>query len=167
MTGSIQEYANKVFFSFISVVAFLSCVAGGIFGYKLWSTRRFCLKDFKRMSTEARALGLETTRIRRDVDQDDTAERAVKIANIEMLGAANEWDTGIRIALAAWDDIMQPDEDALDVETGKVDRLLRKRRKSHGRYVIGLMRTKCMEGIERRKELSPQMHRLHAEVMAR
>jgi hypothetical protein len=167
MTGSIQEYANEVFFSFISAVAFLICVAGGMFGYKLWRTRGFYPKAFKRMSTEARALSLETTTIRREVDQDDTAERAVKIANIEMLGAANEWDTGIRIALAAWDDIMQPDEDALDVETGKVDRLLRKRRKSHGRYVIGLMRTKCMEGIERRKELSPQMHRLHAEVMAR
>jgi hypothetical protein len=167
MMGSLQEYANEVFFSFISVVAFLICVAGGMFGYKLWSIRRFHLKDFKRMSTEARSLGLETTRIRRDVDQDDTAERAVKIANIEVLGAANEWDTGIHIALAAWDDIMQRDEDALDVETGKVDRLLRKRRKSHGRYVIGLMRTKCREGIKRRKELSPQMHRLHAEAMAR
>jgi hypothetical protein len=167
MTHSLQEYANEVFFSFISVVAFLICVAGGMFGYKLWSTRRFYLKDFERMSTEARVLSLETTTIRREVDQDDTAERAVKIANVETLGAANEWDTGIRIALAAWDDIMQPDEDALDVETGKVDRLMRKRRKSHGRYVIGLMKTKCMEGIERRKELSPQMHRLHAEVMAR
>jgi hypothetical protein len=167
MTHSLQEYANEVFFSFISVVAFLICVAGGMFGYKLWSTRRFYLKDFERMSTEARVLSLETTTIRREVDQDDTAERAVKIANVETLGAANEWDTGIRIALAAWGDIMQPDEDALGVETGKVDRLLRKRRKSHGRYVIGLMKTKCMEGIERRKELSPQMHRLHAEVMAR
>jgi hypothetical protein len=163
----LQEYANEVFCSFISVVAFLICVAGGMFGYKLWSTRCFYLKVFKRMSTEARALSLETTTIRREVDQDDPAEQATKIANIEMLGAANEWDTGIRIALSAWDDIMQPDEDALDAETGKVDRLLRKRRKSHGRYVIGLMRTKCMEGIERRKQLSPQMHRLHAEVIAR
>jgi hypothetical protein len=151
----------------MSVVAFLICVAGGMFGYNLWRARRFYLKDFKRMSTEARALSLETTTIRREVDRDDTEERAMKIANIEMLGAANEWDSGIRIALAAWEDIIQPDEDALDVETGKVDRLLRKRRKSHGRYVIGLMRTKCMEGIEMRKELSPQMHRLHAEVIAR
>jgi hypothetical protein len=167
MTDSMQQYANAVLFSFIGVVAFLICVASGMFGYKLWSTRHFYLKDFERVSTEAKALSLETMRIRRDVNQDENAVLSITIANLEIIGAADEWDTGIRIALAAWDDIMQPGEGALDVESGKGDKLLKQRRKSHGRYVVGLMRTKCMEGLERRKELSPQMQRLHVEVMSR
>jgi len=125
------------------------------------------MKDFQRFSEEARRLSKETTRIKMEVDQDDTAEWNVKLVSMEIVTTAIEWDTGIGIALAAWDDIVQPDEGGSDIESQKGDKLVRKRRKCHGRYIIDLMRKQVMEGLERRKELSIQLHRMHKEVMSR
>jgi hypothetical protein len=167
MATPMQEYASSVLFSFTSICAFVSCVALGMWGYKLWTTRGYYVKDFKKLSTEGRTLAGETENIRREVEQDDQAEPSVRISNMEVLAAAGEWDTGIRIALGAWDDIMQPNEGAGDVESGNGDRMIRERRKSHRRYVIGLMRRKCMEGTERRKELGPQLQRIHLGVFSR
>lgn len=139
----------------------------GMWGYKLWTTRGFYVKDFNRLSAEARELAGETERLGREVKQVDSAEPSVRMSNMEVLAAADEWDTSIRIALGAWDDIMQPSEDSGDVESGNGDRMVKARRKSHRRYVIGLMRRKCTEGIERRKEFGPQLQRIHLEVNSR
>lgn len=150
----------------------------GFWAYRAWTTRGFYLKDFARLSKEARELSVETVRFRRDVYQDHRAEWPTKISNIELLGACDEWDVSTRISLAAWDDIMQPDEGYVlmegttdlergNLEKGKGDVLVKSRRKRHGRYVIGLMRKKCWEGIQRRKVLSPQLHKAHADVLSR
>jgi len=177
-TSPIDQYASSVLFSFIGVCVFLSCVVCGFWAYRAWSTRGFYLKDFARLSKEARELSVETIRFRRDVDQDSTAEWPTKISNIELLGACDEWDASTRISLAAWDDIMQPDKGFVltggttdlergNLEKGKSDVLTKSRRKRHGRYVIALMRKKCLEGVERREVLSPQLHRAHADVLSR
>ncbi|TVY81520.1 hypothetical protein LSUE1_G002850 [Lachnellula suecica] len=130
--------------------------------------RGFHLKDYKRLIAEARQLSQETSNIRNDVESDETAEWNIKIATMETITTAVEWDTGISIALAAWDDIMQPNEGlAGDLESQMEDKRVRKRRKSHGQYIISLMRKQVIEGIDRRKELSIQLQRMHVEVMAR
>jgi hypothetical protein len=162
-----QSYETCVLFALIVVLAFLLCIVAGIWGHYQWSTRGFYLKDFQRFSEKARRLRKETTKIKRDVDQDESAEWNVKLISMELVTAAVEWDTGIQIALAAWDDIMQLDEGHSDIESQKGDTLVRKRRRLHGRYVVNLMRKQVIEGVERRKELSIQLHRRHMEVMSR
>ena len=164
----MQEYESSVFFAFVGILAFLLCVIAGIIGHRRWITRGYYLKDFEKLSEEARELSNESTKISRDVDQDDTAERSIKIANTEMVKTAVEWDTGIRIALATWNDIMQPDEGQPSfIESQKEDKLVSQSRKSLDRYIIHLMRNQVLDGIERRKGLSVQLQRMHAKVMSR
>ncbi|CZT08134.1 uncharacterized protein RAG0_13315 [Rhynchosporium agropyri] len=176
MDSPIQAYANSVIFSFVGVLVFITCVLCGMWIHRLYTTRGFHLADFERLTTEARSLAQETSLIRKDVEGDYSSDLAVKILNMERINAAEELDSGIRVALSAWEDIMQPDEgDALDEEDGvgggKIDRKgkkkLRERRKSHGRYVMGLMRSKCFEGVERREEFSPGLQAMHLEVLSR
>jgi len=167
MATPMKTYASSVFFSFTGICAFLLCVAMGTWGYKLWTTRGFYVKDFNRLSAEAREFAGETERLGREVEQDHSAELSVRMSNMELLAAADEWDTGICIALGAWEDIMQPHEGSGDVESANGDSMVKARRKSHRRHVIGLMRRKCMEGIERRKEFGPQLQRIYLEVNSR
>lgn len=176
MDTPIQAYANSVIFSFIGILVFISCVLCGMWFYRLYTTRGFHLTDFEHLSTEARSLAQETSIIRKDIEGDYSSDLSVKILNMERINAAEELDNGIRVALSAWEDIMQPDEgDTLDEEDGagggkidrKGERRLRERRKSHGRYVIGLMRVKCFEGVEKRKELSRGLQAMHLEVLSR
>jgi len=161
----MQQYENSVLFSFVGILAFLLCVAAGIMGHRQWSRRGFYFKDFQKLSEEAQQLSEGSTKIRCDVDQDDTAEWSIKTANRKMVATAVECDTGILIALAAWDDIMRPDEgQASDIESQKGAKL---KEKSLGRYIIRLMRNQVLDGIKRRKELSIQLQQMHAEVMSR
>lgn len=102
------------------------------------------------------------------MEQDDTAEKSIKIANMDVVKSAFEWDTGIRIALAAWNDNMQPNGGySSDIESQKGDKLVSQGRKSHGRYIIHFMRNQVLDGIERRQELSVQLQGIHAEIMSR
>ncbi|PVH74563.1 hypothetical protein DL98DRAFT_29530 [Cadophora sp. DSE1049] len=176
MGTPIQAYTKSVMFSLIGVLVLIICVLCGMWFYRLYTTRGFHLTDFKRLSKEAGSLAQETSIIRKDIESDDSSDPPLKISNMEYIHAAEEMDCGIRIALSAWEDIMQPDEgDALDEEGGvagaridrKGERRLRERRRSHGRYVIGLMRGKAMEGVERRKELSRGLQAMHLEVLSK
>ncbi|KAK0124595.1 hypothetical protein ONS95_009544 [Cadophora gregata] len=178
MGASIQGSTRPVLFSIVGILSLIILVLGSIWFYRLYTTRGFHLTDFERLSKEARHLAQETDIIRKDILCDSfTSEESVRIANMEHTKAAEDLDCGIRIALSAWEDIMQPDEgDALDEEAAvggmgsmgrKVERRLRERRKSHGRYVIGLMRGKAMEGLERRKELSRGLQAMHLEILSR
>jgi hypothetical protein len=151
----MQEYESSVLFSFVGIPAFLLCVAAGIMGHRQWTRRGFYFKDFERLSEEARQLSKESTEIRSDVYRADTPESSFKTANMETVTTATEWDTGIRIALAAWDDIMQPDEgQPSDIESQKGAKL---REKSLGRFIIRLMRNQV---LDRRKELSIQLQQM-------
>lgn len=171
-----EEYAGSVLFSFIGVLAFVACVVCGMWFYRLYSTRGFHLTEFERLSSDACSLAQETSIIRKDVESDYSSDLSVKILNMARVNAADELDAGIRVALSAWEDIMQPDEgDALDEEDGvgggkldsKGQRRMRERRKSHGRYVIDLMRGKCVEGVAKRKDLSQGLQAMHLEVLSR
>lgn len=117
---------------------------------------------------EAGALALQTTRIRRDIDCEVMAGLAAQITNKELLDAADGWDTGINLALVAWGGFLHPEEEPLGVgRFGEGDKMMRKRRKAHGRYVIGLMRARCKEGIMHRNGLSSQLQALQAEINVR
>ena len=102
------------------------------------------------------------------VAADETAQLVIKLSNMEVIKAADEWDTGLQIALAAWDEIIQPEEgtpdteDAIDGETS-----IARRKTRHGRYVIGLMRMKCIEGIKKRKDLSHELQRILSDTVSR
>ncbi|KAI9050193.1 hypothetical protein LZ554_006334 [Drepanopeziza brunnea f. sp. 'monogermtubi'] len=178
MGSPIQEYAYSVLFSFLGVLVFVSSIMVGMWVYRLYTTRGFHLADFERLSAEAQRLAQETSIIRRDVESDSSSEPSVRIANMARVDAADEIDAGIRTALCAWEDIMQPGEGgALDEEKGVGGEKLedqgegqdqmREKRKSHGRYVIGLMREKCLEGVEKRRDLSPALQTMHLEVLSR
>ncbi|KAL3419489.1 hypothetical protein PVAG01_09711 [Phlyctema vagabunda] len=162
MTMSIQDYAGSVFLSFLGVVALISCVAVTIISRRLWKTRGFYTRDFRRLSAEAQKLSLTTMIIRRDVD---TSRKLGKV-NMELLNAADDLDTSIRIALCSWQDIMDPNCE-LDIEAGKGSRKDKHMRKAHARYVIELMRRKSMEGLEKRRELSYPLEKLHASIKDR
>lgn len=163
MTITMQQYANSIFISFIGIVAFLSFVTAGICVHRLWTTRGFYAKDFERLSQEAEALSRGTMRVRKNVDM---FRRSMKRADLRILEQAEEWDNGIRIALGAWQDIMEPRKD-IDIEAQKGSRKDRQRRKSHGRYVIEVMRGKVMDGLERRKELTYPLHKMLLAIKSR
>lgn len=78
--------------------------------HRQWATRGYFTKDFEKLSEEAKQLSRESTRIKKDLDYDDRAGWSVKIAGMHVVTTAIEWDTGIGIALAAWDGIMHPNE---------------------------------------------------------
>lgn len=49
----------------------------------------------------------------------------------------------------------------------KGDRVVIERRRSHGRYVIGLMKARCEEGSEQRQALCPQLLGLELDITSR
>lgn len=110
--------------------------------------------------------------MRQDVELDHSALTPTKIRNAELLAAADDVDNGLRIALAAWEDIMDPfDEEGkgrkgLDIES-KGDKMLKGRRRSHGRWVIRLMKGKCVEGFERRGRMEKELQSMYNEVISR
>ncbi|RDL39365.1 uncharacterized protein BP5553_03705 [Venustampulla echinocandica] len=162
----MQQYTNKVFITFIGVLGFLFCLAICIWVHRLWTARRYYLLDFERLSAEAKAFNEETTRITRNADQDGGAEWATIPANIEMICMANDYDASIRIALAAWDDIIRLElEEDWDESNG--DKMLKRRRRNHSLYVIKLMRNKAIEGVRCRKKLSGQLQKIDSGAMLR
>lgn len=134
------------------------------------------LDDFKKLSAEVQELSTKTAEIREDVDQDNTAAECIKITNQELLNAADEWDKGNLIALAAWEDFIQVQENinqasqgsSVDLEKQHMqgDSMI-KERKNHAQFMIKLMRAKVVEGIEQRKRLSVQLQRVHMAIKSR
>jgi hypothetical protein len=164
MTTPVQKHIISVLVALISLSAVCTSVAVALCGYRAWITRDFHIKDFDKLSTEARALALETQTMNQELSQDNAdsqsqSQSLQKLASQGLLTAASEWDTGLRAGLAAWHDLMQPDAESAE-ESGKG-------RKSRGRDVVRVMREKCMEGIERRRELSVQLHRMRLAVVAK
>jgi hypothetical protein len=79
----------------------------------------------------------------------------------------NEWDASIDLAIFACKELLHLEEEELVAGSiGEGDRIMRRRR-SHRRYVIGLMRARCKEGILQRKALCPQLHALQASISLR
>jgi hypothetical protein len=173
MTISMQDYVVAISI-LLCVLAILACLVRGLWVYRLWTKRGFYLKDFEKLSDEAKVLCVETGQVHRAVSQDDFIETSIKIACMEIVNAAEEYDTGIRIALASWEDTIHPslrDSDA-DAEIGKDSKenemeIRGKLGKRHRRYVIGTMRKSCKEGIEKRKSLSLQMQWMLTEIVSR
>jgi hypothetical protein len=142
----------------LSILAILVCLARGIWVYQLFSRRRFYIKDFDRLATEAKNLRAETAYLRRSVVQDEALNPSVQTACLEIISAAHEYDTGIRIALVAWEAMIHPAEKDSETEIGKEGAEIKKALgKRHRRHVISNMRERCMEGTEQRKNLSSQM----------
>ncbi|CZR54734.1 uncharacterized protein PAC_04618 [Phialocephala subalpina] len=173
--SSIQEYTTSILFSCVGVLAFATFVVFGIFINRFISTYGFHLNEFKKYDTLARMLSSETTQMRKDVELDHTADCLTKIRNKELLSQADNLDNGIRIALAAWEDITDPEDDSptgkfgswkLDIES-KGDKMIKGRRRSHGRWVIALMRKKCREGLEKRMAMEKELGSVYNEVMSR
>jgi hypothetical protein len=162
----MQEYTVSILFSCVGVIAFATCVVIGIWFHKSWATYGFHLADFKKYDTELRRISSETTQIRKDVELDHTADCPTKIRNADLLQAADDCDNGMRIALSAWEDIMEPEEWNLDIES-KGDKMIKGRRRSHGRFVIRLMRQKCTQGLEKRKGMEKELQSMYNEVMSR
>lgn len=155
---------------FFLAVAFGTCFFAimAILIRNLWNSRGFYPKEFEQYSTEARALAFQTMRIRREIDYETTANLATQTANKELLDSADEWDTGINLTLVAWRGFLHPEQVLLGTERVREgDRMMRKRRKAHSRYVIGLMRARCKEGIRHRNSLSAQLQALEAEISLR
>ena len=168
MKTPIQEYERSVFVAFVGILVFLLCVVIGIIGQRKWARRNFYFEDFERLSEEADELSNESAKFRTYVKQDDTAENSIKIANMVVMKTAVEWDKGIQIALAAWNDNMQQDEGhSSDIESQKEDTLVSQGRKSHDRYIIRFLRNQVLDGLERRQELSVQLQGMHAEILLR
>ncbi|CAL3964565.1 unnamed protein product [Diplocarpon coronariae] len=178
MGNPLSAYAGSVLFSFVGVLAFVTCVLGGMWLHRLYTTRGFHLSEFAALRSQAARLVQETASVWQDVARDSSTDLSVKILHMARVEAADDVDCEIRAALNAWEDIMQPGEGdalALDEEDGvgggKLDRRgekrMRAKRKSHGRYVIGLMREKCRAAIERRRDLSQGLQIMQLEVLSR
>ncbi|KAF8854616.1 hypothetical protein BDZ45DRAFT_805662 [Acephala macrosclerotiorum] len=170
---SMQEYTTSILFSCVGVLAFATFVVFGIFINRFISTYGFHLNEFKKYDTLARRLSSETTQMRKDVELDYSADCLTKTRNKQLLAQADILDNGIRIALAAWEDITDPEDDSptgkfgswkLDIES-KGDKMIKGRRRSHGRWVIGLMRKKCKEGLEKRMGMVKELGAVYNEVM--
>ena len=114
---------------------------------------------------EARTLNLETIRIRRELEVDGTMDRSQKHTYMEVIESANQWDIAIKISLGAWEDVMLPSKGTTDSE--KAVNLDVDTSQSHGRYIIRLMRTKCIEGIKKRRELSAHLGKIRSEINLR
>jgi hypothetical protein len=154
-----------VLMSTIAIVLLLLCIA-----FVLWkhhTTHGSCARDFERLSEEATVLSAETERIRRQVSESNTTDRTVRIANLALLAEADEWDTSIRICLTTWEDILSPKSGVSDEESGKRDAFEKGRKEDRGKYMISMMHAGCKEGLARRKELGPQLQRIHLSTLVR
>lgn len=166
MMNNIQEYTASILFACVGVIAFATCVVVGIWVHKAFATFGFYVADFKKFDSEVRRSSTETTQMKKDVELDHSADCLTKIRNAELLQAADDCDNGMRIALSAWEDIMEPEEWNLDIES-KGDKMIKGRRRSHGRFVIKLMRQKCTQGLEKRKGMEKELQAMYNEVMSR
>lgn len=173
---SLEKYAGSALFSIFGLLVLIAMVVCGMWFYRLYNTRGFHLADFEKLSAAAMFLVRETASIRQDIESDYSSDLEARMLNMARINAAEEIDTGIRIALNAWEDIMQPDEgNAHDEEGGigagtldsKGQKKKRERRKSQVRHAIGRMRRKCVQGIEERRDLSPTLQIMHLEVLSR
>jgi hypothetical protein len=165
MTTPVSKLISPSLVSAIAIIVLLLHI-----GISLWKhrrTRRFSAKDFKKLSNEATTLSAETERIRREANESSTADRTVRIAHLALLCEADEWDTAIRICLVTWEDIILRNSSIGDEESGKRDAIGKGRQNDHGKQMIGLMHARCKEGLARRKELGPQLQRIHLSSLVR
>lgn len=153
----------------LGVLVILACLARGIWVYRLWARRGFYIKDLEKLSSEAKVLCAETAQVHRSVVQDEVLNASIRKACLEIVNAANEYDTGIRIALAAWEDMIHPAGRDSDTEIGKEEEaeIRRTLGKRHRRYVIGTMRKRCLEGIYKRRRLNLLMQWMLTNVVSR
>lgn len=86
--------------------------------------------------------------------QDDFVDALVKIACMEIVNVASEYDTGIRIALVSWEDLIHPSlrDSNIDVEVGKdlnenEIEIKRKLEKRHRRCVIENMKNPLRNAV--------------------
>lgn len=163
MVASSQQTGTQILLACISVIFLIFCLAGILWGRRLYKLRGYHLRDFRRFVTEARRLSTETSRIRREVEGAEFVDASAKLNYIDVLTAAAEWDIGLKIALAAWEDIMQPAQPDVGNEKGGMLELDRSSR-THRKYFIGLMRGKCQEGLQQRRKLSSQLEEIHTEL---
>ena len=152
------ENCVVVMAAILSVTALLTCLGRMIWVYHLFVRHRLYLKDFKKLSHEAEEFCAETAAVYRHVEHNVVLEASIKAACLQIMNAASEYDTGIRIALSAWEDEIYPAQDS-DMESGKHEGTEKERMpgKNQRRYVVALMRKRCLEGIENRRMLGPQM----------
>jgi hypothetical protein len=166
MTISISSYGVLISAIF-GVFFILACFAHGMWVYQIWATRGFYLKDFEKLSLDGMALRAETVQVRQALGLDITVESSVKFANMELVSVVEEWDTGISVALAAWEDMMHSPERDPDIESGREEEMHRKLGRKHRRYIIGIMRMRSIEAIEKSRALSPQLQKMYSDVISR
>jgi hypothetical protein len=165
--GAAGQPTSEILFACSGILSFILLVALSLWCNRLWKLRGYHLNDYRRLMIEARWLHTETIRIKREVE-DDLVDTSVKLKHSAILNAASEWDTGLRIALGAWEDAMQPNSGSRgDGNEEKGEKLNDRMARAQGRYIIGLIRTKCLDGVQRRKELSPLLQKIHSEVISR
>lgn len=168
MAVSVQSYVVIIPALFIILVIFV-CLARGLWVYRLWTRRGFHIKDFEKLSSEAKNLGAETAKVHRSVVEDEALNDSIRKACLEIVNAASEYDTDIRIALAAWEDTIHPAGQDSDIENGKEEEagITGASGGQHRRYVIASMRKRAMEGLDRRRRLSLQMQWMLKNVVSR
>jgi hypothetical protein len=179
MTTSIPKSTNQILFACIGVITFLLCFGLILWAYRHYKLRGFYLNDYRKLILEARSLSAETLRVKREVEHDISADKVTRSKNREIIKTAEDWDNGIRMALTAWEDVMQTATSSSSSPSSKkgpagdtddekdCEANIEAKDAGHGRYIIGIMRAKCIEGIERRKEVSLQMATMVADVRAR
>ena len=168
MAISVESYIVMIP-AVLSVLAILIGLARGLWVYCLFTKRRQYLKDFERFSNEAKKLCAETGALHRHVVQEVFLEAEIQSACLQVVKAASTYDTGIRIALSAWEDMIQPAQSESDTKSGK-DEEAETRWVPEKRYrsdVVAVMRKRCIEGIEKRRLLSPQMKWMLANIVSR
>ncbi|TAQ85905.1 hypothetical protein B7494_g5775 [Chlorociboria aeruginascens] len=187
--GSVIAFA--ITFACVGVLALIACIAGGVWAHRLWKRRGLHTYTFKRYSEQACVLREETTKVRRDVEkdafseincpmeQDNDTQLEIRKEKMDVLREAEGWDESVKIALQAWKDALHAKDDEKDlesadgevemgkVESERVEKIARRQREKHGRYVIGVMRLKCMEGLAQRKALSSQLKKMHWEAISK
>ncbi|EPE25876.1 hypothetical protein GLAREA_01788 [Glarea lozoyensis ATCC 20868] len=170
MTG----YTAEVLLTVVAVIGLIFCFVTGPWVYRLWTTRSLYLKDFEKLSAQARKLNNKTTEIIEAVARDSTAADCIQLTNKELVNTAAEWDNGIRTALVAWEDFIEMQrcrnkEPVVDIEKQKRKNAihLAKQRRKHAKFMIKFMRAKVLEGISQREDLNAQLQRIHMAVKTR
>jgi hypothetical protein len=105
MVRSVQRYIIAVAGLF-SVLAILACLARAMWANRLWNRRGFFIKKCEKISNEARILCVKTAHVHRSVSRDDLLDQEIKNTCLEIVNAADEYDTGICIGLAACEDMI-------------------------------------------------------------
>jgi hypothetical protein len=163
MANSSQGWAAAIPV-FLGFLAILVCLARWPWIIRRWNGRGFHIKAFEKLSSEAEDLCAETAKAHKTIVQDEVLDTSIKKACLEIVNAANEYDTGIRIALATWEDMIPTARDS-DAEMGKEEE--DETRKKHRRYVIATMRKRIADGMGERRRLSLQMQWMLANVVPR